>query len=206
MDKPKNIKTFKKLMGFTHNEYIHYRKEKNYIENHWKLYSYISASTINGMNLIESKIDQFILNYYQVNKNLELDFTDKILSNINFRNKYDTFIKIFKESFDYSPEFIAKIEKIESLRKYRNKITHGFLEDNFDEINETDKRDRIKLKYYNSSTKKNDTEYITLMEHEDKLKQIEEAYYELKILLIQVFNRIEYLADNNSPIKKKLPK
>ncbi len=204
MDKPKNKETFMKLMGFTHDEYIHYRKKENFIENHWKLYSYISASTINGMNLIESKINQFILNYYQVHKNLELDFTDKILSNINFRNKYDTFIRIYKESFfDQSPEFLQKIEKIESLRKYRNKIAHGFLEDNFNKINETEKRDRIKLRYYNSSTKRNDIETITLKEHEVNLKLIEEIYFDLKVLVIQVFSRIDYLEDNNTPIKKK---
>ncbi len=204
MDKPKNIKTFKKLMGFTHDDYIQYRKKENFIENHWKLYSYISASTINGMNLIESKVDQFIINYYQINKNLELDFTNKILSNINFRNKYDAFIKIIKESFsNYSNDFLEKIEKIESLRKYRNKIAHGFLEDNFDKLNETEKRDRIKIKHYNSTTRKNDIEIITLKEHEEKLKLMEEIYYELKIFVIQVFDRIDYLEDNNTPNKKK---
>jgi len=204
MDKSKNKEAFMKLMGFTHDEYIHYRKKGNFIENHWKLYSYISASTINGMNLIESKINQFILNYYQVHKNLELDFIDKILSNINFRNKYESFLRIYKENFfDQSPEFLKKIEKIESMRKYRNKIAHAFLEDNFNKINETEKRDKIRLRYYNSSTKKNDIETITLKEHEDNLKLIEQIYFDLKVLVIQVFNRIDYLEDNNTPKKNK---
>lgn len=204
MDKPKNKETFIKLMGFTHDEYINYRKKGNFIENHWKLYSYISASTINGMNLIESKINQFILNYYQIHKNLEMNFTDKILSSINFRNKYETFLSIYKETFsDQSPELLKKIEQIESLRKYRNKIAHAFLVDNFNKINQTEKRDRIRLRYYNASTNKNDIETITLKEHEENLKLIEEIYFDLKVLVAQSFNRIDYLEDNNTPKKKK---
>lgn len=202
MEKTNNPECFKKLMGFTDNEYINYIRKENYIENHWKLFCRISASTINGMNLIESKIDQLILNYYGITKDLEVDFIDKVLTKINFKNKYDTALKILEETLIQDTEnLINKFSKVNSLRIYRNTIAHSFLEDNFNSINETDKRKRIKLRYYNSNTKRTDYLYVTIEEHEQKLKMMVAIYYSLKIYIIQTYNRIDYLEDNNSPMK-----
>jgi hypothetical protein len=134
---------------------------------------------------------------------VQVDFVDTILTKLTLRDKYNIFMKLIKKMMVHDPDgFITKIEKIGKLIDYRNLLSHSHLDDNYKNINELDERKRIKLKYYNFKENVDDTHYIHINEHNDKLELFREIYFSLKMFLIQVFpGQTKLLRDKNTVIK-----
>ncbi len=191
------------FMNMNDNEFNEYIKSEKYFQTHWTLYTHILSTTIHSMSLIESLLNDFITHYYAISKNVQVDFVDTILTKLTLRDKYNIFMKLIKKMMVHDPDgFITKIEKIGKLIDYRNLLSHSHLDDNYKNINELDERKRIKLKYYNFKENVDDTHYIHINEHNDKLELFREIYFSLKMFLIQVFpGQTKLLRDKNTVIK-----
>jgi hypothetical protein len=190
------------FMNMDDSEFNEYLKSEKYFENHWTLYTHIISTTIHSMSLIESLLNDFITNYYSISKNIQVDFVDTLLTKITLRDKYNIFMKLIKKMMIHDPDgFKIKIEKMTKLIDYRNVLSHSHLDDNYKDLNELEKKNRIKLKYYNFKENVSDTHYIDINQHNEKLEIFQEVYNSLKMFMIQVFRETKLLRDKNN-VKK----
>ena len=170
-NKKDNKTTVTIQLNFSDEEWQEIADRCDYQEWHWKLYSFMNSSIINGVSVIELKMNDFISDYFTFcDKERSEQLIEYFVSKMTLQNKFELFKKLLphidiNELGEINDEDYSIINDFEKIIKYRNLFAHSVLDQNYKNTKELKERKRIKLQHLSAKNQKQNIRYITIDEH-----------------------------------------
>ncbi|WP_321298817.1 hypothetical protein [Marinifilum fragile] len=188
------------VLDFSEDDWQEIIDRSSYQEWHWKMYSFMSSSVINGVSVIELKMNDFISDYFTFcDPERSSQLNDYFLTKMNLQNKFILFKKLLKhidieELGEINDKDYSLIDEFEKVIRYRNVFAHSVLDQNYKDLKELKERQRIKLQVLSSKYQNRNTRYITVKEHREILKLI----CDIDLMLLEI------VIDNNRSKSDKM--
>ena len=155
-------------------------------EWHWNMYTYMNGSLINGISVIELKINDFIADYFTFcDKTKSRQFIEYIMAGMTLSKKYQLLNQLLihidiKELGEINDKDYSLLEDFEKIIRYRNMFAHSVLDQNYNKLKQLKERQRIRLQYL--SGKKQSTRFVSIVEH----REIMDKLCEINRMLIDI--------------------
>jgi hypothetical protein len=169
-------------------EWLELNDRWGYHEWHWSMYSYMNSSIINGVSVVELKMNDFIADYFTFcDKDRSKQFIEYFLSKMNLQQKFVLFKKLLphidiNELGEINDTDYSKLDKFEQIITYRNMFAHSVLDQNYKNPKELKQRQRIKLQYLSAKSQKQNSRFVTIKEH----RKIMELLSDINLMLMDI--------------------
>lgn len=164
----------------------------DYQEWHWKMYSYMSSNIINGVSIIELKMNDFICDYFSFcDKNRSTQLNEYLISSMSLRNKFNLFKKLLthidiEELSEIKGTDYNRINEFDKVINYRNVFAHSVVDQNYKNPKELKERQKIKLQYLSAKNQKQNIRYVNITDHRKIISLLTEIDHMMRDIVLDI--------------------